>query len=747
MVALPSLTGSVTCMMVQNTRNIHSPMKIVKHKPTPSRLHLMGVGFILVFLVCTFNLEAAKIDRKKLVTRHQVNVNSIDSLSSLTVGNGKFAFTVDFTGLQSFPDLYENGIHLGTQSEWGWHSFPNRDGFTFEESLKKYNFHGREIPYAVQWKDSGRQQDVANYLRQNPHRLHLGIIGLEFFHKDGSSVKPNEISFINETLNLWTGEVHSSFKIDGFPIEVSTYAHQSLDMIASKIKSPLIENGQIYVKIRFPYPSGNHTDSGCEWGSSDKHSSELTKWGNSAGIHCLIDSASYFVKINWQGKANISEYQKHYFILKPEKGESEFSFSCLFSPEKSISKLPDFKATALNNRKEWKNFWLSGGVVDFSESTDPRAFELERRIVLSQYLTKIQCTQDVPPAETGLTYNSWYGKFHLEMHWWHGAHFALWNKSELLEQSLNWYLKIAPKAKQTAKIQGFKGLRWPKMTDSSGNDSPSNVGSFLIWQQPHIIYLTELCYRNSHSAKLLKKYADLVFGTADFMASYAWSDSLNNRYVLGPALIPAQERFSPDSTINPPFELAYWYWGLKTAQKWRERLNLNRNPLWDKVLDKLAPLAQKNGLYLAAESAPDSYTNPLFMTDHPMVLGAYGMLPACPLLKPETMTKTFDYIWNNWHWNETWGWDFPMTAMTATRLGMPEKAIDALFMNVETNTYLPNGHNYQNKQLRLYLPGNGALLTAVALMCAGWDGCMVETPGFPKDGTWNVKWEGLNKLP
>ncbi len=170
MVARPGLTGSVTCMMAQNTCNIHSPMKIVKHKPTPSRLHLMGVGFILVFLVCTFNLEAAKIDRKKLVTRHQVNVNSIDSLSSLTVGNGKFAFTVDFTGLQSFPYLYENGIPLGTQSEWGWHSFPNRDGFTFEESLKKYNFHGREIPYAVQWKDSGRRQDAANYLRQNPHR-------------------------------------------------------------------------------------------------------------------------------------------------------------------------------------------------------------------------------------------------------------------------------------------------------------------------------------------------------------------------------------------------------------------------------------------------------------------------------------------------------------------------------------------------------------------------------------------------
>lgn len=47
-------------------------------------------------------------------------------------------------------------------------------------------------------------------------------------------------------------------------------------------------------------------------------------------------------------------------------------------------------------------------------------------------------------------------------------------------------------------------------------------------------------------------------------------------------------------------------------------------------------------------------------------------------------------------------------------------------MNKRTNTYLPNGHNYQDPRLRIYLPGNGGLLTAIALMCAGWDGCEVE---------------------
>ncbi len=45
------------------------------------------------------------------------------------------------------------------------------------------------------------------------------------------------------------------------------------------------------------------------------------------------------------------------------------------------------------------------------------------------------------------------------------------------------------------KRQGFEGVRWQKMTDHEGNESPSSVGSFLIWQQPHFIYMAELSYR------------------------------------------------------------------------------------------------------------------------------------------------------------------------------------------------------------------------------------------------------------
>ena len=93
-------------------------------------------------------------------------------------------------------------------------------------------------------------------------------------------------------------------------------------------------------------------------------------------------------------------------------------------------------------------------MVDFSNCKDSRAQELERRVVLSQYLMAVNCSGTVPPQETGLTYNSWYGKFHLEMHWWHASHFPLWGHPELLKRSISWYSKAYPNAKNIAEQIG-----------------------------------------------------------------------------------------------------------------------------------------------------------------------------------------------------------------------------------------------------------------------------------------------------
>ena len=45
----------------------------------------------------------SKIDRKALVNRHNIVIKEPNNRTSLTVGNGKFGYTVDVTGMQTFP--------------------------------------------------------------------------------------------------------------------------------------------------------------------------------------------------------------------------------------------------------------------------------------------------------------------------------------------------------------------------------------------------------------------------------------------------------------------------------------------------------------------------------------------------------------------------------------------------------------------------------------------------------------------
>jgi hypothetical protein len=126
---------------------------------------------------------------------------------------------------------------------------------------------------------------------------------------------------------------------------------------------------------------------------------------------------------------------------------------------------------------------------------------------------------------------------------------------------------------------------------------------------------------------------------------------------------------------------------------------------------------------------------------------ALGFLPG-KRIDADIMQHTLSRVMKSWNWDTTWGWDYPMIALTAARVGKPETAIDALMLDVPKNRYLANGHNHQDDRLPIYLPGNGGLLTAVAMMAAGWDGAPERhAPGFPDNGQWQVRWENLHKLP
>jgi len=716
-----------------------------------SNTFLFGRFLVVAILVfsavnCTDRIENKPIDRLKVVTRHNIHLDKIDTLGSLSVGNGEFAYTADITGMQTFPQYYENGVSLGTQSQWGWHIIPSDSNYTFNDVANYYeSCNDQSVPYAIQHK-TGRPANAANWLRANPHRLHLGIVGLSIINHHGEEIAVEDVENPNQHLNLWTGKIDSYFEFEGFPVHVETVAHQELDMVSFKITSPLISTDLLKIKLRFPYGKDCHVCPGYDWENQDKHRSEIiNQKANSALIQRNLDSTQYFVHMNWDETADIIRKESHYYVIDPSNEDDTFEYSIAFSPEIQNTINATYESTFTNSQENWEVFWKSGGAIDFENCTDPRATELERRVILSQYLMKIQCAGSLPPQETGLTFNSWYGKFHLEMHWWHAVHFALWGRPEYLEKSMSWYFENVENARITAIRQGYAGVRWQKMTSPNGLSSPSNVGEFLVWQQPHIIYFAELLYRSNPTMETLNKYKNLVYETADFMASFAQYNQQDGYYHLCPPLIPAQEHFVATETSDPAFELSYWDWGLQTAQKWHERLNEGKNETWQKVIDHLAPIPENDTHYLPTKEAIDAFTNFEKRRDHPIVVGSYGFLPN-KRINNAKMSNTFNEVMQEWNWQSTWGWDYPLLAMTAARLYDPNAAIDALMIETQKNTYLINGHNFQNDRLRIYLPGNGGLLAAIAMMAAGFEGSSIKNPGFPIDGTWDIKWEGLEPM-
>ena len=677
-----------------------------------------------------------RLDRRNVVRRHEPRVTRFDPFSALTVGNGRFAFSADLTGLQTFADLCERDFPLCTTAHWAWHTTPPPPGvrpenFVFEE----FEVDGRKVDYATR---ATGQETLYRWLRENPHRLHLGQ--LSFARPDGQHrpFAPEDLRHCMQHLGLWHGKLTSQFEWAGQPVVVRTCCHPELDALAVEIESPKLVDGALAVALRFPY--GSPAVAMADWTAPDRHTTELeTRRARLLRLVRTLDQTRYHVVWAWEDRAEVRPVGPHLWVL--QAAGPVLRFLLAFSPEPLPRRLPSVAATQTAAARHWARFWSTGGAVDFEGSTDPRAEELERRVVLSQYNTALHCAGPLPPAETGLLFNSWYGKFHLEMHWWHVVHFVAWNRFEHFARSLDYYHRILPEARALARRQGYSGARWPKMVGPDGRDSPSPVGPLLIWQQPHPIYYAELCWRQQPHPRTLQAWQPIVFETAEFMASFPRRDRLTGRYMLGPPLKTVSENTDPRTTRNPTFELAYWRWGLQTAQHWRRRLGLPREPRWQAVLQGLAPLPVAEGLYLMQEGMTDTYTR--WNWEHPALLGALGMLPGYGV-DPYIMRRSVRRVMETWQWERCWGWDFPMTAMAAARCNEPELAVEALLLPVTKNRYHPNGHNYQRPGLTAYLPGNGGLLAAVALMAAGWTGAPpLDAPGFPKNGRWRVRCENI----
>lgn len=247
------------------------------------------------------------IDRHALVSRHDVVLTSADPKESLQVGNGGFAFGMDCTGLQTF---YGN-----TMADWGWHSNPLPAGQTPEDfRFKEYDAQGRKVGYMT---DKSGQEELFNWLRENPHRFNLGRLRMRLLHADGTLAKVEEITNINQRLELWKSLVTSEFVFDGEPVKVETVADSDSDTIAVKVQSKLLGQGRLSINLEFPAPSPDND--GANWDAPAKHSTTMTMNGaNRADFARAADEMRYQVSLAWQGARPSIRKNRTFTICVPK---------------------------------------------------------------------------------------------------------------------------------------------------------------------------------------------------------------------------------------------------------------------------------------------------------------------------------------------------------------------------------------------------------------------------------------------
>lgn len=695
-------------------------------------ISLVSLFCLSVFL--PLSVMGEPIDREAVVKRHRVCTTGTLLKSPAQVGNGKFAFGMDITGLQTF-------VPFNTLSDWSWHSFPLPEGMRAEDYRPvAVETHGKKIAYELRNPD---QPELSEWLTKNPHRYNLGRIGFRLLREDGTEAREIDLGNARQEIDLWTGVVYSRFELNRKEVKVRTVCHPDKDMIGVSIESELLNDGNMSIYLDFPYPDGRYFKHYIgRYDTISGHTSTFEKLApNSVRITRTMDDTHYYATLDWTGPATFSrESEKaHTFLLQP-RHTSTFSFTCCFSPEPVADVTEPVASIERKSAASWEKYWRSGAAVDLSGSKDPRWLELERRIVLSQYLMRANESGLFPPQESGLVNNGWFGRFHFEMIWWHGVHYGLWNRMECFDNYLNVYKDFMPKALERAKSEGRSGARWPKCTGNFNREWPGSAHAYLIWHEPHPIYFAEMQYRQKPAPETLEKWKDVVLNTADYMADYLFYDKKTKQYVLGPPVVVVSENTDPLQTINPIFELGYFRYGLRTALEWADRLGLSekRTKKWKEVLSKMAPLPVADGVYTTYEGIPDMWTK--YTYEHPALTGVYGMLPGDGVDLP-TFKHTLEKVCKEWQFNRIWGWDFPMLAMAAGRTGQPALAIDMLMH--PSAGFQFDEHGLATGGPFPYFPSNGALLTAVAMMCGGWDGSEGEAPGFPKDGSWTVRYEGF----
>ena len=353
----------------------------------------------VIAIACLTTASTTAIPRYDIVSRYSPVRNASSTSTPMQVGNGFFAFGADITGLQTFQPW-------AIMSDWGWKNDSLPAGVT-EEDILAY----RGVVWDGVQYEFGGPAAPQQWLISNPNRANLGRVGLLF--KDAQGVIENvteaALGDVHQQLDLWTGRMTSNFTVQGHDVSVETFAAQGSSAVAFSIHSDLLSAGRLGLFLDFPWNDGSQKFQAPfvgYWNVTANHTTQL-KVGSGLGANVQAEinhtevAATVFTSIGGGSSFIISRDSpaSHRYSITPSSPSSSFSIVISYSLVPSTS-IPTATAVAEGSTTTWADYWSYSGFIDvYTGSTDPRADELQRRVVLSRYLMRVNEAGHTPPQE------------------------------------------------------------------------------------------------------------------------------------------------------------------------------------------------------------------------------------------------------------------------------------------------------------------------------------------------------------
>lgn len=357
----------------------------------------------IIFLI-TLSFTYASINRQAIVSLYNPVRTSSDPNTPMQVGNGNFAFGADVTGLQTF-------LPFAIMSTWGWKNDSFPPGRTLED-IKDYkgvswDSHGRLVQY-----EFGGEADIQQWLISNPNRVNLGRVGLLFLDDEGREVvvEEKELEAVHQELDLWKGTIKSQFRYRGEQVKVEVRSSQSDSAIAVSVDSPLVLKGGLGLFLDFPWKDGSQKFSAPfvgTWNETSKHTTTLAH-GPHFGVnvqaqitHTLVNS-TFFTSIGSPDRLQVLRVSSdaHRYSVLPSRGQDSPLETVIGYSQNESRGVQHFDDIVSESEEAWNEYWTRSGFVDvLTGSTDPRANELQRRIILSRYLMRVNEASDLSPQE------------------------------------------------------------------------------------------------------------------------------------------------------------------------------------------------------------------------------------------------------------------------------------------------------------------------------------------------------------